>query len=92
MVEADSGLTPLEREILELRALVRALSETLAAAVALLPRDAALALARGENAEGGAGGPPFRLTEWHETIEVTRADIASEMDLLWKRMPPRESA
>ena len=39
-----------------------------------------------------AGGSPFRLTEWHETIEVTRADIAAEMDLLWKRVPPRESA
>ena len=91
-VEPDSGLAPLEREVLELRALVRALSERLAAAVAVLPRDAALALARGENAEGGAGGPPFRLTDWHETIEVTRADIAAEMDLLWKRIPPRESA
>ena len=92
MVETEDGLAPLEREVLELRALVRALSERLAAAVDVLPRDAALALARGENAEGGAGGPPFRLTEWHETIEVTRADIAAEMDLLWKRMPPRESA
>ena len=92
MVEADGGLAPLEREVLELRDLVRALSERLAASVAVLPRDAALALARGENAEGGAGGPPFRLTDWHETIEVTRADIAAELDLLWKRMPPRESA
>jgi hypothetical protein len=92
MVEADGSLAPLEREVLELRALVRALSVRLAAAVAVLPRDAALALARGGNAEGGAGGPPFRLTEWHETIEVTRADIGAEMDLLWKRMPPRESA
>jgi hypothetical protein len=92
MVEADGGLAPLEREVLELRALVRALSERLAAAVAALPRDEAIALARGESVEAGAGGPPFRLTEWHETIEVTRADIAAEMDLLWKRMPPRESA
>lgn len=92
MVEADGGLTPLEWEVLELRTLVRALSERLGALVAVLPRDAALALARGENAEGGAGGPPFRLTGWHETIEVTRADIAPEMDLLWKRVPPRESA
>jgi hypothetical protein len=88
-VETDGGQTPLEREVLELRALVRALSEKLAAAVAALPRDEALALVRGEGAEGGA---PYRLTEWRETIEVTRADIAAEMDLLWKRMPPRESA
>jgi len=92
VADTDGGRTPLEREVLELRALVRALSERLAALVAVLPRDVALALARGENAEGGAGGPPFRLTEWRETIEVTRADIAAEMDLLWKRMPPRESA
>jgi hypothetical protein len=92
MVEADGGLAPLEREVLELRALVRALSERLAAAIAVLPRDEALALARGENVDRGVGGPPFRLTEWHETIEVTRADIGAEMDLLWKRMPPRESA
>ncbi|MCM3875257.1 MAG: hypothetical protein NEA02_02445 [Thermoanaerobaculia bacterium] len=91
-MEPDGGLTPLEREVLELRALVRTLSERLTDAVAALPRDEALALARGENAESGAGGPPFRLTEWHESIEVTRADIAAEMDLLWKRMPPRESA
>jgi hypothetical protein len=72
-----------------MRDLVRALSTALARAVAALPVDAALALARGEDAENGA---PFRLTEWHETIEVTRADIAAEMDLLWKRLPPRESA
>lgn len=92
MVEADGGLAPLEREVLELRALVRELSERLAAAVAVLPRDEAIALARGDTAGGGADGSPFRLTEWHETIEVTRADIAAEMDLLWKRVPPRESA
>ena len=91
MVEADGGPTPLEREVLELRSLVRALSERLAALVAVLPRDEALALARGESA-AGAGGPPFRLAEWHETIEVTRADLAAEMELLWKRLPPRESA
>ena len=89
VVDTDGGLTPLEREVLELRALVRTLSGRLAALVAVLPQDVALALARGENAEGAA---PFRLTEWHETIEVTRADIAAEMDLLWKRIPPRESA
>ena len=93
MVEADGGQTPLEREVLELRSLVRALSERLTALVAVLPRDEALALARGEGREG-AGGPdgPFRLAEWHETIEVTRADLAAEMELLWKRLPPRESA
>jgi hypothetical protein len=79
----------LRREAEELRAAVRALSGRLAALVAVLPLDAALALSRGENA---GSGEPFRLAEWHETIEVTRADIASEMDLLWKRVPPRESA
>ena len=68
---------------------MRALSARLAALVALLPPDVALALARGETEEAGG---PFRLTEWRETIEVTRADIAPEMDLLWKRVPPRESA
>jgi hypothetical protein len=88
--EPAAGATPLEREVLELRALVRALSGRLAALVAVLPRDAALVLARGD-AEG-AGGAPLRLTGWRETIEVTRSDIASEMDLLWKRLPPRESA
>jgi hypothetical protein len=91
-VDAGGGQTPLEREAVALRALVRALSARLAAAVAVLPRDVALSLARGEDGDGGTDGPPFRLTEWSETIEVTRADIAAEMDLLWKRMPPRESA
>lgn len=85
----EGALTPLEREVLELRALVRELSGRLAALVAVLPRGAALALARGESAEEGA---PFRLTEWRETIDVTRADLAAEMELLWKRLPPRESA
>ena len=51
---------------------MRALSARLAAAVASLPRDEALALARGENGEDGPGGARFRLAEWHETIEVTR--------------------
>ena len=91
MVDAagDSDVEKLRREAEELRALVRALSARLAALVAVLPPDVAVALARGENE--GAGGP-FRLTEWHETIDVTHADIAPEMDLLWKRVPPRESA
>ncbi|HEX5855918.1 MAG TPA: hypothetical protein VFZ57_09880 [Thermoanaerobaculia bacterium] len=79
----------LRREAEELRAAVRELSERLASLVAVLPLDAALALARGENA---GSGEPFLLADWHETIEVTRADIASEMNLLWKRVPPRESA
>jgi hypothetical protein len=85
----DSEAEKLRREAEELRALVRALSARLAALVAILPADVAVALARGESEETGA---PFRLTEWHETIEVTRADIVPEMDLLWKRVPPRESA
>jgi hypothetical protein len=91
MVDAtgDSDVEKLRREAEELRALMRALSARLAVLVASLPRDMAVALARGESE--GTGGP-FRLTEWHETIEVTRADIAPEMDLLWKRVPPRESA
>jgi hypothetical protein len=91
MVEAGDGseVEKLRREAEELRALVRALSARLAALVAVLPPDAAVALARGEREEAGG---PFRLTEWRETIEVTRADIAPEMELLWKRVPPRESA
>ena len=91
MVEAGDGseVEKLRREAEELRALVRALSARLAALVAVLPVEAAVALARGESEEAGG---PFRLTEWRETIEVTRADIAPEMELLWKRAPPRESA
>jgi hypothetical protein len=79
----------LRREAADLRALVRALSARLAAAVADLPLDAALALAK-----GGDAGPeaPFRLEHWHETIAMTRAEVAPEMALLWKRLPPRESA
>ena len=91
MVDAgsDSEVEKLRREAEELRALVRTLSARLAALVAVLPPDAALALARGESEEAAG---PLRLTQWHETIEVTRADIAPEMELLWKRVPPRESA
>lgn len=84
-----SELERLRKEAAELRALVRELSAALVRAAAALPLDAALALARGEDAEGGT---PFRLTEWHETIEVTCADVASELALLWKRVPPRENA
>ena len=87
--DSDGGLTPLEREVLGLRLLARELSGRLAALVAVVPRDLAVALARGESE--GEGGP-FRLTEWHETIEVTRADIDAEMDMLWKRVPPPEKA
>jgi hypothetical protein len=89
-VVSDAGeLERLRKEAEELRALVRALSGRLAAAMAGLPLDGALALARGEDTRADG---PFRLTDWHETIEVTRADIAPEMDLLWKRLPPRENA
>ena len=83
-----SDAEQLRREAEELRALVRALSARLAALVAVLPADVAVALARGESEAESA---PFRLTEWHETIDVTSADIAPEMELLWKRVPPRES-
>jgi hypothetical protein len=49
----------------------------------------ALAVARGEDA---GLDPPLALENWHETIEMTRADVRAEMALLWKRLPPRESA
>ncbi len=79
----------LRREAEELRALVRTLSARLADAVGALPLPSALALARG--GEAGAD-PPFRLEGWSETIEMTPADVAPEMELLWKRLPPREGA
>ena len=87
---SDAGeLERLRREAAELRALVRELSARQAAAVSALPLEVALALAKG----GEAGlEPPFRLEHWNETIEMTRADVASEMALLWRRLPPRESA
>jgi hypothetical protein len=85
----DSEVEKLRREAEELRSLVRSLSARLTALVAVLPPELARALACGESE---AEGEPLRLTEWRETIEVTRADIAPEMDLLWKRVPPRESA
>lgn len=86
---SDAGeMERLRREAAELRALVRELSARQAAAVSALPLEVALALAKG----GEAGlEPPFRLEHWNETIEMTRADVASEMALLWKRLPPRES-
>jgi hypothetical protein len=82
-------LERLRREAAELRALARELSATLAQAVAALPLDAALALARGE---GAGSEPPLGLEHWTESIEVTRADVAPEMNLLWKRLSPRETA
>ena len=87
---SDAGeMERLRREAAELRALVRELSARQAAAVSALPLEVALALAKG----GEAGlEPPFRLEHWNETIEMTRADVASEMALLWRRLPPRESA
>ena len=86
--DADE-LERLRKEAAELRALVRELSARQTAAVATLPLSAALALARGGDAEGDA---PYPLEPWNETIEVTRGDVASEMALLWKRLPPRENA
>jgi hypothetical protein len=87
VVSDDAELERLRVEAAELRDLMRALSAALARAAAALPPEAALALARG----GDAGAePPFQLEHWHDTIEMTRADVASEMALLWKRLPPRE--
>lgn len=89
MVSDAGEADRLRNEAAELRALVRELSARLAAAVAALPVGAALALAKG----GDAGeGPPFRLEHWDESIAMTRAEVAPEMALLWKRLPPRESA
>jgi hypothetical protein len=89
-VVSDAGeIERLRKEAAELRDLVRELSAALARAAAALPPEAALALARG----GEAGlDPPFRLEHWNETIEMTRADVASEVALLWRRLPPRENA
>ncbi len=84
----EAELERLRKEAVELRDLVRALSAALARAAAALPPEAALALARG----GDAGAePPFRLEHWDETTEMARADVAPELALLWKRLPPRES-
>ena len=88
-MSGEAELERLRKEAAELRDLVRELSAALARTVDALPPDAALALARG----GEAGlDPPFRLEHWNETIEMTRADVASEMALLWRRLPPRENA
>lgn len=83
----DAELERLRKEAAELRDLVRDLSAALSRAAASLPLDAALALARGANPGLDA---PLVLEPWRESIEVTRADVAAEMDLLWKRLPPRE--
>jgi len=86
----DAGETDrLRREAADLRSLVRELSGRLSAAVAALPLETALALARGGDA---SLDPPLRLEHWNETIEMTRADVASEMTLLWRRLPSRENA
>ncbi|MGA7989839.1 MAG: hypothetical protein WCC53_00240 [Thermoanaerobaculia bacterium] len=85
----EAELERLRKEAVELRALVRVLSATLARAAAALPPEAMLTLARG----GEAGlDPPFGLEHWKETAEVTRADVAAEIALLWRRLPPRETS
>jgi hypothetical protein len=89
VVSDRDELERLRTEVAELRALVRTLSADLARAAAALPADAALAFARGGD---GDVEPPLRLEGWTETIEMTRADVASEIALLWKRVPPRETA
>jgi hypothetical protein len=89
VVSDAEELERLRKEAAELRVLARDLSARLAAVVAALPLETALALARG----GEAGPePPLAFENWNETIEMTRADVASEMALLWKRLPPRETA
>lgn len=85
---SDAELERLKQEAADLRVLARELSARLAEAVAALPLDAALALSRG-GASGDAAA--FRLENWRETIEMTPADVRAEMDLLWKRLPARES-
>ncbi len=81
-------LERLRKEAAELRALARELSARLASAVAALPLDVALALARGAGARGEA---PFRLDGWQETVEMTPADLLDDLDLLWRRLAPRET-
>ena len=89
---SDAGeIERLRKEAAELRDLVRELSAALARTVDALPPDAALALALARGGEAGLD-PPFRLEHWNETIEMTRADVASEVALLWRRLPPRENA
>jgi anti-sigma factor ChrR (cupin superfamily) len=89
VVSEDAELDRLRKEVAELRALVRALSASLARTAEALPLDAALALARGGET---VVEPPLRLENWNETIEMTRADVLSDMAALWQRLPPRENA
>ena len=81
----DAELESLRKEAAALRDLVRELSAALARAVDAQPPGAALALAK-----GNAGSEPIRLEHWSDTVEMTRADVAAEMALLWRRLPPRE--
>lgn len=86
---SDDELERLREEAAGLRDLVRALSAALVRATAALPPEAALALGRG----GDTGAePPFGLENWDDSIEMTRADVVTELELLWKRLPSRESA
>ena len=89
MVSDADELERLRKEAAELRALVREMSARQAAAVSMLPLSAALALAKGGDAGADA---PYPLEPWNETIEMTRADVAPEMALLWRRLPAREDA
>jgi hypothetical protein len=89
VVSDDAELERLRLEAAGLRDLVRALSVALVRAAATLPPEAALALARGADA---SAEPPFQLEHWNESVEMTRADVAPELALLWKRLPPRENA
>lgn len=84
----DTELERLRAEAAGLRDLVRALSAALARAASTLPPEAALALARGGDADTDL---PLRLERWNETNEMTSADVAPELALLWRRLPPRES-
>ncbi len=79
----------LSHEAEELRLLVRELSARLVSALALLPLEAALAVARGEDP---AAKELLRLDGWRETIELTSVDVEAEMARLWKRVPRREPA
>ncbi|HEX7614170.1 MAG TPA: hypothetical protein VF554_02725 [Thermoanaerobaculia bacterium] len=82
-------LERLQKEAEELRALVRELSARQAVTISALPLETALALARGGEA---SPDPAFRLEKRDETSELTRVDVASEMELLWRRLSPREGA
>lgn len=88
-MSGDAEVERLRREAAELRDLVRALSSDLARAAAALPPEAALALARGGDFDDGS---PLRLEGWRETTELSRADAAAEISLLWRRLARREGA